>query len=216
MLRDIAAIEGDWIVALHQDEGRGRQGRDWQTLAGNFFGSTLIEIGPSDTHPATLSLACGLALIEALDTISPGASLQLKWPNDLLLGGAKLAGILLERSGERVVGGFGVNLAAAPAIDGRSTTALAPLATITPQDFAPLLADSVARLLRLWRSASPEAFAQAWLARAHPVGTMLVVHDRPGHRLTGRFEGIDPDGALRLRLHDGSEERVRAGDVTLD
>lgn len=123
---------------------------------------------------------------------------------------------MLERSGERVVAGFGVNLAAAPTIEGRSTTALAPLAAATPQGFAPLLADSVARLLALWRSASPEAFAQAWLARAHPVGTMLVVHDRPSHRLAGRFEGIDADGALRLRLEDGSEQRVRAGDVTLD
>jgi len=155
-------------------------------------------------------------LIEALDTAAPGAPLQLKWPNDLLLGGAKLAGILLERTVDRIVAGFGVNLAAAPAIEGRATAALAAHATLTPQAFAPLLAASMARMLTLWRNAAPDAFAHAWLARAHPPGTALIVHDRPGHSVSGRFDGLDPDGALRLRLDDGRIETVRAGDVALD
>lgn len=70
-------------------------------------------------------------------------------------------------------------------------------------------------MLALWRNASPDAFANAWLARAHAPGTALTVHDRPGHSLSGRFEGLDPDGALRLRLDDGRIETVRAGDVAL-
>lgn len=139
----------------------------------------------------------------------------LKWPNDLLLGGAKLAGILLERSADRIVAGFGVNLAAAPDIPGRATAALAPHARLTAQAFAPLLAASMARMLTLWRNAAPDAFAQAWLARAHPPGTPLTVHDRPGHSLCGRFDGLGPDGSLRLRLDDGRVETLRAGDVSV-
>lgn len=183
--------------------------------AGNFAGSTLIRLCPADPPATTLSLACGLALIETLDQIAPAAPLQLKWPNDLMLGSAKLAGILLERSGDRIVAGFGINLATAPSIAGRATAALAPYAIVTPQAFAPLLAASMTRMLAIWRSAGPDAFARAWLARAHPLGTPLTVHDRADHAVTGQFDGIDPDGALRLRCDDGSVTTVRAGDVTL-
>jgi len=130
-----------------------------------------------------------------------------------MLGDAKLAGILLERSEDRVVAGFGVNLAASPQIEGRKTASLG--GAIVPQAFAPLLAASFARLLAAWRSAEPAAFAQAWLARAHPPGTSLHVHHAPGERIGGRFDGIEPDGALRLRREDGSIEIIRAGDVSL-
>jgi len=132
-----------------------------------------------------------------------------------MLGDAKLAGILLERSGERVVAGFGVNLAGAPAIAGRKTAALKPLAEVMPQAFAPLLADRFAQMLAAWRSSEPAQFAQAWLARAHPFGTRLEVHSGPGERVAGRFEGIDPDGAMRLRRDTGDIDIIRAGDVTL-
>jgi BirA family transcriptional regulator, biotin operon repressor / biotin---[acetyl-CoA-carboxylase] ligase len=170
----------------------------------------LVELGSSDPSAPTLSLAAGLALIEAVDAAVPDQRLMLKWPNDLLLGGRKLAGILLERSGDRIVAGFGVNLASAPL-----PTAASLGGAVTPQVFAPLLAASFARLLALWRSSEGEAMARAWLARAHPAGTPLTVHSGPGQTVSGSFAGIEPDGALRLRLPDGSEQVIRAGDVEL-
>jgi BirA family biotin operon repressor/biotin-[acetyl-CoA-carboxylase] ligase len=84
---------------MEQEAGRGRQGRQWVSEAGNFFGSTIVELAPGDPAPPSLSLAAGLALIEAVDVAVPGLALMLKWPNDLMLGNSKLAGILLERSG---------------------------------------------------------------------------------------------------------------------
>ncbi len=182
-------------------------------LPGNFAGSTLVALGPTDPPAPALALAAGLALIEAVEIAAPAARLTLKWPNDLLVGDAKLAGILLERSGDRVVAGIGVNLAAAPVIDGRKTVSLGGV--IAPQAFAPLLAASFARTLAAWRGADPAAFALAWLARAHPVGTPLMVHNGPGETISGVFDGIDPDGAMRLRLAGGAIERIRAGDVSL-
>ena len=167
----------------------------------------------SDPSAPALALLAGLAAIEAVEVAVPDASLSLKWPNDLMLGEAKLAGILLERSGDRVIVGFGVNLAAAPSIAGRKTASLA--GAITPQAFAPLLAASFARLLSAWRVADPAAFAQAWLARAHPIGTPLDVHTGPGERISGKFDGIEPDGAMCLRLESGEIEIIRAGDVSL-
>lgn len=213
LLADTTAVEGDWLVARRQSAGRGRQGRAWQSLDGNFAGSTLIVLRDSDPPPATLALAAGLALIEAVDAAAPDRAFQLKWPNDLMLGQAKVGGILLERTGNRVVAGFGVNLAAAPVIADRPTADIG--GTVEPRAFAPMLAASLARLLAAWRSAEQSAFIEAWQHRAHPVGTPISVHSAPGEQLTGRFDGLASDGALRLRLDDGRIERVHAGDVTL-
>jgi BirA family biotin operon repressor/biotin-[acetyl-CoA-carboxylase] ligase len=137
---------------------------------------------------------------------------MLKWPNDMLLEGDKLAGILLERSGNRVVVGFGVNLASAPPLPDRTAASLDD--AITPHGFAPLLAASFAHALELWRSGEPGALVDAWLKRAHPVGAPLTVHISPEERVSGHFDGLEPDGALRLRTDDGIQV-VRAGDVSL-
>ena len=139
---------------------------------------------------------------------------MLKWPNDLLLLGKKLAGILLERSGDRVVIGFGVNLASAPDLADRVCASLS--AQVTPQQFAPMLAGSFERLLQLWRQSEPAFLAQAWLARAHPMGSRLTVHSGSEETITGRFDGLEADGALRLRLDDGALEIIRAGDILLN
>jgi BirA family biotin operon repressor/biotin-[acetyl-CoA-carboxylase] ligase len=213
LLADTSAVEGDWLVTLDQTAGKGRQGRQWVTKRGNFFGSTLVTLRSDDPPAQSLSLAAGLALIEAVDAALPGLPLLLKWPNDLLLDGAKLAGILLERQGERVVIGFGVNLAAAPEIPGRSAAHLA--SRLSPESFAPLLAGAMTRILSLWRSSGPQDFARAWLARAHPAGTELKVHGSDSGEIRGRFDGIEPDGSLRLRLPDGSVRAIHAADITL-
>ena len=143
----------------------------------------------------------------------PALPLLLKWPNDLLLDRAKVAGILLERQGDRVVVGFGINLAAAPALTDRPAAHLG--ARIAPQAFAPLLAGAMSRMVALWRTADPQDFAKAWLARAHAVGTELKIHGADGAIVRGRFDGIEPDGALRLRLPDGSVRAIHAADVTM-
>lgn len=201
-------------MALAQDAGRGRHNRHWQSLDGNFFGSTLVKLRPGDPDAPSLALVAGLALIEAVELAAPAAPLALKWPNDLMRGDAKLAGILLERSGDRVVAGFGVNLAVAPEVEGRKTASLSDLCNLSPQAFAPLLAGSFARLLGAWRLAEASSLAKAWEAKAHPVGTPLTVNSGPGEQIYGAFDGLDPDGAMRLRLADGGIETIRVGDVT--
>jgi BirA family biotin operon repressor/biotin-[acetyl-CoA-carboxylase] ligase len=213
LIADQSAIEGDWLVTLEQEAGRGRQGRAWVSAPGNFYGSTLVQLHPGNPPAPTLSLAASLALIEAIDVAVPGQALMLKWPNDVLLLGKKLAGILLERSGVRAAVGFGVNLGTAPDLPDRTSASLN--AQIAPEAFAPLLAGSFARLLGLWRQSAPRLLAQAWLARAHPIGTRLTVHASTDELVSGRFDGLENDGALRLRLEDGALQLVRAGDVEL-
>ena len=213
MLADAGAVEGDWLVALDQQAGRGRQGRKWLSVPGNFCGSTLVQLRPADPTAQTLSLAAGLALAEAVDVALTGQPLVLKWPNDLLLAGRKVAGILLERNGDRIAAGFGVNLAAAPQLPDRRGASLG--GKVLPEAFAPLLAASFARLLELWRQSPPELLGHAWLARAHPIGTALTVHSGADEMVSGTFDGIEADGALRIKREDGRLEIVRAGDVEL-
>ena len=182
-------------------------------MPGNFYGSTLVELRAADPPAQTLSLAAGLALAEAVDVANPGQPLLLKWPNDLIFAGRKLAGILLERSGNRIAVGFGVNLAAAPQLPDREGASLG--GKVQPETFAPLVAGSFARLLDLWRESPPAMLAQAWLARAHHIGTRLTVHSSADDTASGSFDGIEPDGALRLRRDDGIIDVIRAGDVEL-
>jgi len=213
ILSDPAATEGDWLLAAVQDAGRGRQGRPWVSAKGNFFGSTLVMLRPTDPPAPTLSLIAGLALAEAIDVAAPGQAIMLKWPNDLMLLGRKAAGILLERGGDRVAVGFGINLAKAPQLADRQAARIG--GALTPAAFAPLLAGAFARLLQLWRDSEPIFLTQAWLARAHPIGSSLTVHAAPGETIAGRFDGLEPDGALRLRREDGMLAVIRAGDVEL-
>lgn len=214
LLTDQAVVEGDWLIARRQVSGRGRQGREWQSLDGNFFGSTLVQLRANDPQAPTLALVAGLALADAVESVAPGEPISLKWPNDLMHRGGKLAGILLERTGNRVICGFGVNLAVAPPVEGRETASLAHRG-VTVEAFAPLLAAAFARLLGAWRMSEAASLARSWEERAHPRGTRISVHQGPGEIVQGTFDGVDADGALRLRLNDGSVAIVRAGDVAL-
>ena len=141
-----------------------------------------------------------MALHEAVTAFAQGQPVTIKWPNDLMVAGAKLSGILLERAGDAVVIGFGVNLAHHPEGLDRPATSLARLmgSAPEPQAFAETLAECFAR----------------WLLAAHPVGTALSAQ-AGSMRIEGLFEGLDETGALCLRLADGTHHVMHAGDVFL-
>lgn len=156
----------------------------------------------------------GVALHEAVGAhLADVATLRLKWPNDLLLGGAKLAGILLERFEAAVIVGIGVNLAHAPDLPDRPTATFGT--AVTPTDFAHTLAAAFARWLGRWRGEGLAAIRDAWLARAHGIGAALRLHAPDGEAIEGLFDGLAADGALRLRLADGRARVIHAGDVFL-
>jgi BirA family transcriptional regulator, biotin operon repressor / biotin---[acetyl-CoA-carboxylase] ligase len=209
--------EGTWLVAARQSAGRGRQGRSWLDGPGNFMGSTAVRLLPQDPPPASLSFVAALAVYEVLlARVAKPLSLQLKWPNDVLLDGAKLAGILLERAGDAAVIGIGVNLAWSPELAGRATGHLRSIGPAPDRDaFARDLVVSFDRELDRWRQFGLDPILTRWLAAAHPVGAGLAVHGADGSRISGTFDGLEPDGALRLRLADGLVRVIHAGDVDL-
>lgn len=211
------ASEGSWLRAERQTQGRGRQGRLWQSSPLNLAASTLVRAAAADPPPASLALVAGLALLDALRRFAPEAAFQLKWPNDVLTGGAKLSGILLERAGDAVVIGFGVNLAEHPDLPDRRTASLASLG-LTPPDpdqFCAALVDTLAARVALWRHEGLPGIAGDWLAAAHPAGTPLLADTGDGGRIAGTFEGLDAEGALLLRLANGEIRAIHAGDVML-
>ncbi len=211
------AVEGSWLRALRQTEGRGRAERSWESPPGNLYASTVVRLGPADPPAPGLALVAGVALHEVAAAYVPGTTVRLKWPNDLLAGGAKLAGILLEREDEAVVIGFGVNLAHHPAGLDRAATDLRALsgAAPDPDSFMLNLSAALARWLRRWRGEGLAPVRARWLEGALPPGTALATTGPAGVRHEGLFDGLEPDGALRLRHADGRLEIVRAGDVQL-
>ena len=217
LARDDAA-EGLWLRADRQTEGKGRLGRAWISEPGNLYASTLVRLRRDDPPPATLALVAAVALHQAVTVFLSGgrASATLKWPNDLLIGAAKLSGILLERSGEAVVVGIGVNLAHHPDLADRPTTSLAAQGVpVAAADFAEVLADGFARWLETWRGQGLGPVRDAWLAAAHPVGTPLHVRLPDGSSRDGLFAGLEPDGALILRLASGERHVIYAADVSV-
>ena len=208
--------EGVWLRAERQTAGRGRQGRAWASPVGNFYGSTLVRLRPADPAPATLGFVAAVALQQVVADLLPTARAMLKWPNDLLVDGAKLSGVLLERGEDAVVVGIGVNLAHHPDLPDRRTTSLAALgAPVAPEGFAEMLADGFARWLARWRAEGFAPVRGRWLERAHPSGAAMSAHLPDGDRVEGLFDGLDAEGALILRLADGAQRVIHAGDVFL-
>jgi BirA family transcriptional regulator, biotin operon repressor / biotin---[acetyl-CoA-carboxylase] ligase len=209
---DVAALarngaqEGLWLRAERQTGGKGRQGRVWQSPPGNLYASTLVRVDPKHPSPPTLALVAAVALHEAVSRHTKRA--RIKWPNDITINRAKLAGILLERQADAVVIGFGVNLAHHPTDIDRPAASLG--ARVTPEALLRRLARCFDLWLDRWRTEGLEPVRSAWLAAAHPVGTPLS-----SAGTEGTFDGLDEGGALRLRLPDGAIRIVHAGDVFL-
>ncbi len=206
------------VIAASQTAGRGRAGRVWSSPPGNFYASALLRPGRPAAQGGLFALMAGLSLLEAIEHASTAATgLTLKWPNDIMRGPAKLAGILLDATIEAgriatLVIGFGVNLSFAPDLPGRRTTSLATHgAHLAPDD----LANALCARLDHWQTHltadDGATLRTAWLRRAHEVGTPLAID---AGRITGSFAGIDVDGSLLLRQGE-TVTIIRSGDVAL-
>lgn len=209
-----------WITARTQTAGRGRRGRNWSTDEGNLAATLLMATEVSAAEAAQVSFLAALAAAELADTcLGPGAA-QLKWPNDVLVYGEKAVGILVE-SGARadkslwLAVGVGVNLARHPTdVERPATSFAAHLAGRPPEPRQALeiLAARFERWRAIWAAEGFAPIAEAWSDRAYGLGQACEAR-LPNRTVAGVAEGMDPDGALRLRLADGTVERITAGDV---
>ena len=207
-----------WISAARQTAGRGRRGRAWESPAGNLSASLLIAPGRPASECAQLSFVAALAASDM--ALSFGADARVKWPNDVLVSGAKIAGILLESASQGgadpawLVIGIGVNLKHHPADTEFPATSLAAAGVAPPEPREALLrlAASFAKWYELWRAEGFAPVRDAWLARAAGLGTRIRARLQNGETM-GVFEGIDANGALLLRETQDRVRAIAAGEV---
>ena len=213
-----------WVVARRQTQGRGRSGRQWASEPGNLYASLLQRLACPQSVVHQLSLLAGVAAVEAIAKTAgaPIAGLRLKWPNDVLIGEAKCAGILPESQmgpgGAEVVVviGIGINLASHPTGLGRAATHLAAHGvSLEPEAMLGFLSEAIGRWLGTWDcGAGFPAVRAAWLGYAGAVGESLTV-DTGRERIAGSFLGLDDGGALLMRDAQGQPRKLTFGDVTL-
>lgn len=221
---------GLWVTAVSQNSGRGRGGRVWSSPPGNLYASVLLRPDCPLGDAQQLSLLAPVALFDAVAALfaSTGRApptVRLKWPNDLLVDGAKVSGILLEsafagRNTYCIAAGFGLNLASHPeGLDQAATHLAAHGCSATPDQALAALSWSLSSWLERWADgAGFDAIHRAWIERAGPLGEPLRVrisHDPAVPRLEGRYAGLDPSGALLLDHADGTRSRHIQGDVAL-
>ncbi|WP_343116907.1 biotin--[acetyl-CoA-carboxylase] ligase [Ostreiculturibacter nitratireducens] len=213
-----------WILARRQTAARGRRGRAWASPEGNFAATLVLRPKGTPAEAALLSFVAALALHEALSTLTgrPEA-LSLKWPNDVLLNGGKVSGILLESLGSGVsiahlAIGIGVNLAAAPDAAALEAGAMRPVSvrgetgiSVLPEEFLDFLAAAFARHQQQFETYGFSPIRTAWLGRAARLGERITA--RTGSEtIEGIFDSLDPTGALVLATSQGRRV-IPAADV---
>jgi BirA family transcriptional regulator, biotin operon repressor / biotin---[acetyl-CoA-carboxylase] ligase len=212
-LADEGAPHGTVVHADEQIAGRGRLARSWFSPPGNLYLSVLLRPDLPQARRAELSFLAAVAVADAARALLPAhCEIVVKWPNDVLVDGGKIAGILIEQASEATIVGIGLNVLHAPAGAAYRTATLAGSGGIASVDGArDTLLDQLARYLSLWQSQGFAPIRSAWLERGHAIGTTLRVAVQ-GHTLEGAFGGLDEDGALLLDTAKG-RQRIVTGDV---
>jgi BirA family biotin operon repressor/biotin-[acetyl-CoA-carboxylase] ligase len=207
-----------WIMALRQSAGRGRRGRAWQTAEGNLAATLLLYPDAPLAVTGQLSFAAALAVADLAAHFAPDAAIAVKWPNDVLAEGKKLAGILLEGGCAKpdrnwLAIGIGVNLASHPEGTEFPATSLAQLGIAPPpaEEALGVLAARFVHWYDLWMQGGFGSLRMHWLARAKGVGAPIRAR-LPQETCEGVFEGIDDSGALLLNV-GGRVRAIAAGEV---
>ena len=223
LLADLAArgaADGTVVIARQQRAGRGRRGREWVSPPGNLYMSILLRPDLPAAIGGQIGFVAGLAVAETLAQRVEGRTISLKWPNDVLVDGRKICGLLAEATveGDRlahIVLGIGINLVSAPTEDVRwPTVALADYgaAPRDPIDFAAGLTRRLQRWLDIWMGEGFAPVRAAWVGRAWGLGRDFQT-EAEGGTISGRFDGIDADGALVLESAGGGRRLIRSGEV---
>ncbi len=209
-----------WVTARQQTAGRGRRGNAWISTPGNLYATLLLCDPAAPENALQLSFVAALAVFDAI--VGRAAPLReklaLKWPNDILCGGQKLAGILIESDNVEgrlaVAIGIGVNCMHHPVETAYPATDLATAgAAVAAEDLFGALSSAMARRLTLWhRGAGFQSIRADWLKRAAGMGGEMRVR-LPNREFSGRAEALDERGRLLLRLADGTLQTITAGDV---
>ena len=219
-LAEAGAGEGLVVTGELQTAGRGRHGRTWLSPHGGLYSSFLLRPPVKPARAGELGFGVAVAVAEAVEQIASGVDAKCKWPNDVLVRGQKIAGILLESRGtpdavDWIIAGIGVNVAGAPETAAWPATSIASLGgEASVERTLEALAARLDHWYRHWLAVGFAPLRQAWLARAHALGQILKVK-RNGDEREGRFVGLDASGALLLELAEGRRETISFGEIAI-
>lgn len=213
------AVEGTTVTARRQTAGRGRQGNHWVSDAGNLFMSVVLRPNCKPVIAGNLSFMAAVSLAEVMQTLLPeNVPVQLKWPNDVLVDGKKISGILLESEisadgiVEAVILGMGVNVSHAP--DNAASLAEYGVTDMTPEELAQRIHRVFMAIYRSWQSDGFDfaPIRATWLKYAYQIGHDIRVR-LPQETFVAQFTGIDETGALMLKMPDGATRKIASAEV---
>lgn len=207
------APHGTVVHADEQTAGRGRMARTWFSPPGNLYLSILLRTGQPVARTPELGFLTALAVADTVEALLPRQTrAMLKWPNDVLVSGAKIAGILLEQVDDGTILGIGLNVLEAPSSTGYKTTTIVANGGIASVDGArDILLDRLGRHLLVWQADGFAPIRDQWLGRSYPIGAAIRVTSG-GQQIAGDFAGLGIDGALLLDTAHG-QQRIVAGEV---
>ena len=214
-----------WVTSDIQTHGRGRQGRNWISQAGNLQASLFLQPDCKLQKASQLSFLAGLSCYETIQSTCPeeiGRELLLKWPNDILLKGEKLSGMLVEssklpkNSALAVIIGIGINISWKPEIENYPTTCLADHnITVNAKEIFDILAKNTKKWLNIWESENGfNVILDSWAKYSHNIGDRIDVRQGQ-HLFSGNFHGLAEDGSLLMRLPSGNIKSINVGDVSI-
>ena len=207
------APHGTVVHADEQTAGRGRMAHTWFSPPGNLYVSILLRTGQPASRTAELSFLTALAVADTVEALLPRQTrAMLKWPNDVLVSGAKIAGILLEQVDDATVVGIGLNVLEAPANVAYKTTTIVANGGIASVDGArDILLERLGQHLAVWQADGFAPIREQWLGRSYPIGAAIRTNSA-GQPIAGHFAGLDVDGALLLDTPQG-RQRIVAGEI---
>ena len=213
-LANDGAPHGTVVHADEQTSGRGRLAHTWFSPPGNLYLSILLRTGQPAARTAELSFLAALAVADVVEALLPRQTrAMLKWPNDVLVNGAKISGILLEQVNDATIIGIGLNVLQAPSNTAYKTTTIVANGGIASVDGArDILLDRLGHHLSDWQTGGFNPIREKWLNRSYPIGAAIRAN-AGGDPVAGHFAGLDLDGALLLDTPQG-RQRIVAGEVT--
>lgn len=208
-----------WITATSQTQGKGSRGRGWVSDSGNLYTSLLLKTDITPPNLANITFVASLALYEALTKFVPFEILALKWPNDLLVNGSKVSGILLENHADNnkmsnLIIGIGVNCKSYPNDTNHKATSLLDEGyTVNPQELFQVLTPAMAKYLAIWDNGNNfSAIRKQWLKQAKGIGSKILVR-MPNSEVSGIFTDIDESGRLLLQMADKTIRKISTADI---
>ena len=206
------APSGTVVLADEQTAGRGRWARRWYSPPGNLYMSILLRTGEPVARTAELGFVTAVVVAETVEALLPKtAHVQLKWPNDVLVDGAKISGILVEQAEDAAIVGIGLNILHAPTVEAYRTTTIIAHGGVASVDWARnLLLERFRERVNLWQQDGFPPIRDLWIVRSSPIGSPIQVNC--ASPVCGRFAGMDHDGALLVDT-DAGRRRILAGEV---